>query len=220
MEDKILVAKTRDDYGTGASRRLRRNGYVPAIIYGAAFRGISDKSVPISLNHNILYHAIKRESFHTSILNIDLDGKIEKVLLRSCQMHAYLPQVLHIDFQRVNEKEEINIRVPLHFINEDISHAVKVQRAHITVVTQEVEVRALASNIPPFVEVDLKNIKIGETIHLSDLKLPSGVTLVNLLRHDDSAVVIASGIKEQVDQDTDAIAATDVPTVNNKKDTE
>jgi len=218
MENKMkyanLAAQTREEQGRGASRRLRRNGQVPAIVYGT-----DNAAVAVSLDHNIVYHALKHEAFHTSILNLELNGKVEKVLLRDYQMHAFRPEVLHLDLQRVNEKEEIQFRIPLHFINEDVAHAVKVQGAHITHVTNEVEIRALAKDIPQFIEIDLKDIKAGQTIHLSDLNLPKGVKLVNLLRGDDSAVVIAAGIAEETEA-SEVVSATDIPTVGGRKSEE
>ena len=113
MKYATLAAKPRDTHGRGASRRLRHGGEVPAIIYGS-----KNDAIAVGLDHNTIYHALKREEFHTSILNIELNGKTEKVLLRDFQMHAFRPQVLHLDFQRVNEKEEVQIRIPLHFIND------------------------------------------------------------------------------------------------------
>lgn len=193
-----LNAQARKEHGRGASRRLRRNGLVPAIIYG-----LNEDATPVSLDHNFIYHALKRPNFHTSILNILVDGKPEKALLRDFQMHAFRPEVLHLDFQRVNDTEEIHIRVPLHFINEDIAHAVKVQGAHITKILTEVEIRAKAADIPHNIEIDLQNITAGESIHLSNLVLPKNVVLANLLRGDDAVVVIAAGIAEETETDVD-----------------
>jgi large subunit ribosomal protein L25 len=214
MKSANLVAQLRTEHGRGASRRLRRDGQVPAIIYG-----VGSETQAVSLDHNTIYHAVKHEDFHTSILNIAVDGKEEKVLLRDLQMHPFRQQVLHLDFQRVSDKEEIQIRIPLHFINEDVAHAVKAQGAHITHVTSDVEIRALAKDIPHFIEVDLKAIRAGQTLHLSDLTLPKGVTLVNLLRGDDSAVVIAAGISEEAES-SEVVSATDIPTISGKKSEE
>ncbi|MBP9742756.1 MAG: 50S ribosomal protein L25/general stress protein Ctc [Burkholderiales bacterium] len=206
-----LNAQRRDKHGRGASRRLRRNGFVPAIIYG-----LEEEATAVSLDHNQIYHALKRPNFHTSILNISVEGKVEKALLRDFQMHAYRPEVLHLDFQRVNDTEEIHIRVPLHFLNEDTAHAVKIQGAHITKVITEVEIRAKASDIPQGINVDLKNITAGQSIHLSNLVLPQNVVLPGLLRGDDAVVVIAAGIAEEVESATSGIAVSDIPTVDNK----
>lgn len=207
-----LTAQKREQHGRGASRRLRNTGNVPAIIYGSG-----KDATPIDLDHNNIYYALKHEAFHTSILNIDVNGMTEKVLLRDFQMHPFKQQVLHLDFQRVNDKEEIQIRIPLHFVNEETAFAVKSQNAHITHVITDVEIRALPKDIPHFIEVDLQDIKAGQTLHLSSLKLPQGVTLVNLMRNDDSAVVIAAGIAEEVETTTDAISLADIPTVSGDK---
>ena len=216
MKEIQLVAQSRDDHGRSASRRLRHSGNVPAIIYGS-----NSEATPISLDHNTIYHALKKEEFHTSILNLDLNGKKEQVLLRDFQAHPFRQQILHLDFQRINATEEIQMRIPLHFINEDTCYAVKSQSAHITHVTTDVEIRALAKDIPHFIEVDIQDIKAGQALHLSDLKLPQGVSLVNLLRGEDSVVVIAAGITEEVETlEAPAIAAADIPTVSTKKEAE
>ena len=148
-----------------------------------------------------------------------IDGKKEKVLLRDFQMHAYRPQVLHLDFQRVNDKEDIHIHIPLQFINEDVSRAVKVQGAHITHIATEVEIRAKAADIPHSIIVDLKDISAGQTLHLSDLVLPKGVVLANLLRGEDAPVVVAAGIAEEVEApEGSAVAISDIPAVDAKAD--
>lgn len=212
MKETRLEANLKKEHGRGASRRLRRSGQVPAIIYGSGAEAIS-----ISLDHNNIYHALKREDFHTSILNLDIAGKTEKVLLRDFQVHAYRPEILHLDFQRVNEREEVQIRIPLHFINEDECYAVKMQNAHVTHIVNEVEIRALAKEIPHFIEVDLKDLKAGQSLHLSDLIPPQGVTLVNLLRGDDAVIAIAAGIAEEVEETPEVVSAADIPTVDGKK---
>ncbi len=214
MKNVQLVAQLREGQGRGASRRLRHSGNVPAIIYGS-----NSEATLISLDHNVIYHSLKREEFHTSILNIDLNGKKEQVLLRDFQVHPFRQQVLHLDFQRVNATEDIQMRIPLHFINEDVCYAVKSQSAHITHVTTDVEIRALAKDIPHFIEVDIKEIRAGQALHLSDLTLPTGVSLVNLLRGEDSVVVIAAGITEEAETvEMPIVAAGDIPTVPTKKE--
>ncbi len=204
-----LIAQARSEQGRGASRRLRRSGFVPAIVYG-----LSNEATPITLDHNTIFHALKRPNFHTSILNLVIDGKSEKALLRDFHMHAYRPQVLHLDFQRVTDAEEISIHVPLHFINEDTAHAVKVQGAHITRIAADVEIRAKASDIPHSIEVDLKNISAGQSVHLSDLIMPKDVVLVSLLRGDDAVVAVAAGITEEVETPLgEAVAIGDIPAI-------
>lgn len=199
-----LVAEVRNEQGRGASRRLRHAGKVPAIVYGA-----DSDAVAVTLDHNTVFHALKKEAFHTSILELEVAGKTEQVVLRDVHFHPYKQLVLHLDLQRVSATEEIHMSIPLHFLNEEVSVAVKKQSAHITHVANEVEVRALASNLPQFIEVDLANLQAGQTLHLSDLVLPAGVKLEKLLRGDDAAVVIAGGIAEVAD--AEVVSPADIP---------
>lgn len=199
-----LVAEVRKEQGKGASRRLRHAGRVPAIIYG------NDKdAVAVTLDHNTVYHALKKEAFHTSILKVELAGASEQVVVRDFQFHPFKQLVLHLDLQRVSATEEIHMNIPLHFLNEDISVAVKKQSAHITHVATDVEVRALPSQLPQFIEVDLAGLQAGQTIHLSDLVLPAGVKLEKLLRGDDAALVIAGGLVEVAD--AEIVSPSDIP---------
>lgn len=166
-------ATLRSVQGTGASRRLRRAGRVPAIVYGGA-----DKPLNIELDHNEIFHALRKEAFHASILDMQLDGKSQQVLLRAVQWHPYKPQVLHVDFQRVVAKQAITTKVPLHFINGDASPAVKISKAIISHVLTELEITCLPADLPQNIEVDLINLEAGATLHLADIELPEGVTFV------------------------------------------
>jgi large subunit ribosomal protein L25 len=168
-----VVAKTRNEQGSGASRRLRRTGFVPGIVYGG--RGAA---TPVAIEHNPLYHALRVEAFHSSILDMEIDGTKERVLLRDVQWHAYKPQVLHIDFQRVAADEKITVRVPLHFRNQEISPAVKLNAGIIGHVVNDVEVICLPGDLPSFIEVDLANLEAGKAVHLSDIVFPAGVAPV------------------------------------------
>jgi large subunit ribosomal protein L25 len=178
-----INAQARTLQGSGASRRLRRAGKVPGIIYGG-------EAAPqaIEIDHNDLLLNLKKEAFHASILNIVLDGKKQQVLLRDTQRHAYKPLVLHVDFQRVDATHELHIKVPLHFINEDTAPGVKLSGGLVNHVITEVDIQCLAKDLPEFIEVDIGALNVGESIHLSQLKLPQGVKLV---QHgsDDSVVV-------------------------------
>ena len=178
-----INAQARTLQGSGASRRLRRAGKVPAIIYGG-------EAAPqaIEIDHNELLINLKKEAFHASILTIVLDGKKQQVLLRDTQRHAYKPLVLHVDFQRVDATHELHIKVPLHFVNEEIAPGVKLNGGLVNHVMTEVDVHCLAKDLPEFIEVDLSALKIGDSIHLSQLKLPNGVKLVQHTA-DDSVVV-------------------------------
>ena len=157
--------------GSSASRRLRRAGRVPAIVYGG-------KAAPVNveLDHNEIFHALRKEQFHASILQLQFEGKEEPVLLRSVQWHSYKPQVLHVDFQRVDAGQALHTKVPLHFINGDESPAVKLSSAVISHINTELEITCLPAALPQFIEVDLKNLLAGASVHLADIKLPKGVT--------------------------------------------
>ncbi len=177
-----LNAQARTLQGSGASRRLRRAGKVPGIIYGG-----DAAPQAIELDHNDLLLDMKKEAFHASILVISVDGKKQQALLRDTQMHAYKPQILHVDFQRVSATEELHIMVPLHFINEDTAPGVKLSGGLVNHVLTEVDVQCLPKNLPEFIEVDVGALEVGESIHLSQLKLPKGVKLTH--EDDDSLVV-------------------------------
>lgn len=166
-----FVAFERTQQGTGASRRLRNAGLTPGILYG----GNAEPKM-IQLDHNALYHALRREAFHSSILDMEIEGKTEKVLLRDYQTHAFKQLVMHVDFQRVDVNQPVTVKVPLHFLNEDVSPAVKQSGGAIHHALTEIEVTCLPANLPEFIEVDMSAAQVGQTIHLSGLKLPAGVT--------------------------------------------
>jgi len=180
-----VIATKRVEQGTGASRRLRRAGSVPGIIYGG------DKAPEaITLSHKDLYHAMQQETFHASILSMKVDGSAEPVLLRDAQYHPWKQQLLHVDFQRVNPNEKIHIKVPLHFLNEEAAPGVKRGGGTVSHVTTEVDVTCLPAQLPEFITVDLINLEAGQSIHLSDITLPAGVELV-ALKHGDNATVVS-----------------------------
>ena len=165
-----MNVKKRDAQGTGASRRLRRADQVPAIIYGG------DKpATPITLDHNEIFHALRKEAFHASVLTLNVEGTKETVLLRDTQMHAYKPQVLHVDFQRVDATHKLHTKVPFHFINADVAPGVKLQGGIVSHVMNEIDVQCLPSQLPEFIEVDLSGLSVGQSVHVSQIKLPAGV---------------------------------------------
>jgi large subunit ribosomal protein L25 len=168
-----ITALKRKEHGTGASRQLRNAGKTPGIVYGG-----SDDPVNILLDHNMLYHSLKKENFQSSILDLEVDGKIEQVLLREFQIHAHKQLVLHIDFQRVDIKKIVHVKVPLRFMNADMAPAVKISNAIISHVFSDLEIACLPKDLPEYIEVDLANIQIGDSVHVADLKLPKGVTVV------------------------------------------
>jgi large subunit ribosomal protein L25 len=190
-----VVAFPRSEQGSGASRRLRNAGQTPGIIYGG-----STEPVAIALDHNALFHALKKEAFHSSILDMEIDGKAEKVLLRDFQMHAFKQLVMHVDFQRVDANQKIHVKVPLHFINADVSPAVKLGGAIISHVMTELDVSCLPGKLPEFVEVDLANVESGASVHLSDIKLPEGVTAI-LHGQDNPTIATVSVPAGQVSAD-------------------
>jgi large subunit ribosomal protein L25 len=178
-----VIANARTVQGSGASRRLRRAGTVPGIVYGG-----NAAPIAIETDHNDLLLKLKKEAFHSSIINLVIDGKKEQVLLRDTQVHAYKPLVLHIDFQRVDATHELHIKVPLHFVNEDTAPGVKLGGGLVNHVMTELEIQCLAKDLPEFVEVDVGALKIGENLHASQLKLPQGVKAV-MHGADDPIVV-------------------------------
>ncbi|GIK24283.1 MAG: 50S ribosomal protein L25 [Betaproteobacteria bacterium] len=175
-------ANKRELQGTGASRRLRRAGKVPGILYGG-----ETAALPIEVDHNALFHSLKQEAFHASILTMSLDGQKQQVLLRDYQMHAFKPQVLHIDFQRVAADKKIHMKVPLHFINADIAPGVKLQGGVVSHVLNELNIMCLPADLPEFVEVDMKDVSVGHSVHVKDLNLPKGVEAV--LHRNENPVV-------------------------------
>ena len=208
-----VVAFERSVQGTGASRRLRNSGKTPGIIYGG-----KDAVAVIELDHNALFHALRKEAFHSSILDLEIGGKAQKVLLRDYQMHPFKPLVLHIDFQRVSATEKVHMRVPLHFINADTSSAVKLQGAVVSHISTDLEVSCLPADLPEFIEVDLSKIEVGHGIHAKDLALPKGVTLV-LHVEQENPVLANARIPAVKSADTEAApAAAAAPAAEAPKD--
>jgi large subunit ribosomal protein L25 len=193
-----FVAYERTLQGTGASRRLRVAGKVPGIVYGAG------EAKMIELDHNALFHALKKEAFHSSLLDMEVNGKTEQVLLRDYQMHAFKPMVLHIDFQRVDATTRINKKVPLHFANEENSPAVKTDKCLVNHVMAEVEINCLASQLPEFITVDLGELTKGQSLHVNDIKLPKGTKVVT---HGKPNPVIAVATLPVAEEEVAAAAA-------------
>ena len=182
-------ATPRSVQGTSASRRLRRASRVPAIVYGG-----KEQPVSVELDHNEIYHALRKEQFHASILEMQLEGKSHQVLLRSVQWHPYKQIVMHVDFQRVSADQVLNTKVPLHFTNAEVSPAVKLSAAIISHVMTDLEIACLPANLPQFIEVDLSKLVGGASIHLADIALPKGVTYV-AHRGDANPVLVTAVVK-------------------------
>ena len=182
-----LDAVLRTDEGKGASRRLRRTGRIPAVVYG----GDSD-AVSISLAENQLVRHLQDEQFYSSIIDLKLESGTEKVLLRDLQRHPARPVVLHADLLRVNSKEKVRITVQLHYINEDSADGVKIDGGRVTKSMMDVEISCLVKDIPEFIEADLQNLRMGDSLHLSDLKLPEGVESTQLALGEGHDLAIAT----------------------------
>lgn len=192
---EIKVDK-RNDEGKGASRRLRRAGFVPAIVYGGELNPVS-----IQIQHKDVWHASQNEWFYSSILDLNLGGDVQKVLLRDMQRHPFKQLVLHMDFQRVSENQAIRVRVPLHFLNQEASAAGKASGVVIMHELTDIEISCLPKNLPESIEIDLSGLEIGNIIHLSDLKLPEGVEIPELRfgKEHDHAVVVAKELREEAE---------------------
>ena len=198
-----VIAFERSLQGTGASRRLRNAGKTPAIVYGAGA-----EPHLIELDHNALFHALKKETFHASILDLEIAGKSEQVLLRDVQYHPFKQLVLHVDFQRVDAKQKLHTKVPLHFLNPEISPAVKLSAAIISHIFTEIEITCLPANLPEFIAVDLSKLVVGHSIHVKDITLPIGVVLVQHLDLENPVIVTATVPAGAV---ADEAAAKDAP---------
>lgn len=194
MSDFTLNASVRNDLGKGASRRLRRaNLQVPAIIYGG-----EKAPQPISVEKSAFYKAIEQESFFSSVINLVIDGQSEQVVVRDLQRHPFKPLVTHADFLRVDATHEITINVPLHVVGEEKSKAIKDNGGELHVLANEVQISCLPKDLPDFLEVDITDVELGTTLHLTDLTLPAGVSLVELTHGEDHNQAILSITKAKV----------------------
>ena len=211
MSEHTIKATGRNVEGKGASRRLRHAASIPAIVYGG-----SAAPQPIQLEHEKIWLASQHEWFYSSILNLDVDGKVEQVLLRDMQRHPFKQIIMHLDFQRVDANQALRVAVPLHFLNEDKSPAGKSADVVVTHELNEVEVSCLPKDLPEFIEIDLSGLKVGDIVHLSELKLPKGVEIpeLRLGKEHDNAIVIAKEVKEEIEAapaEGDAAAAAAAP---------
>jgi len=193
-----FVAFERTLQGSGASRRLRTAGKVPGIVYGAG------QPRTIEVDHNALFHALKKEAFHSSVLEMELAGQTQKVLLRDFQMHPWKQQVLHIDFQRIDANTRVRIKVPLHYGGEENAPAVKTDKCLISHVANDVEIECLATQLPEFISVDLSNLVKGQSLHVSDIVPPTGVRIV---RHGTLNPVIVAVTLPKVEEEETVVAA-------------
>ncbi|HIY70640.1 MAG TPA: 50S ribosomal protein L25/general stress protein Ctc [Candidatus Luteimonas excrementigallinarum] len=196
---QTIQVQRREDEGKGASRRLRRSGQVPAIVYGGDLAPVS-----IQLSHNDVLLASEHEWFYSSILDLSLNGDVQKVLLRDLQRHPYKQQILHLDFQRVTADEKLRTSVPLNFINEEISPAGKLSDVLVSHELREVTVECLPANLPGSIDVDLAALTLGDTLYLSDIQLPEGVEIPQLAlgKDHDDAIVTARPARVEVEEES------------------
>jgi len=194
-----FTAFPRHTEGRGASRRMRRTGKAPGIVYGG-----TAEPQPIELDHNALIHALRNEVFHASILTMKVDGASTQVLLRDVQMHPFRNEVLHVDFQRIDPTRKIHMKVPLHFFNEDVSPAVKTQGAIISHVMTEIDIACLPKDLPEFIEVDLSALDTAHSLHVSGVTLPAGVSIVSRRAGDP---VVATAVVPKAVVETEEVAA-------------
>ena len=194
-----FIAFPRKAEGRGANRRMRRAGKAPGVVYGG-----TQEPEAIELDHNALFHALRNEKFHASILSMTVDGKLTKVLLRDVQMHPFKNEILHVDFQRVDENRKIHMKVPLHFENGDKSPDVKVSGAIVSHVITDLDVTCLPKDLPEFIRVDLSELDVGHSVHVSALGLPPGVTVVTKGKLDPvvAAAVVPKAHVEETAQAT------------------
>ena len=201
-----FVAFERAKQGTGASRRLRNAGKVPGIVYGG-----EGQPQLIELDHNALWQAIKKEAFHSSVLDMELAGQVSKVLLRDLQIHPYKQLVLHVDFQRVSAKQKIHMKVPLHYRGEEESNAVKFDKCLVNHILNELEVSCLPGDLPEAIEIDLSKLEKGATLTLKDIALPQGVEPV-LRGHTAEDTVLVSVVNPAAAEEDAPAASAAEPT--------
>jgi large subunit ribosomal protein L25 len=202
-----LTADLRDDMGKGASRRLRRENKIPAVLYGAGRPAWS-----ITLRENELMRNLQEEAFYAAIIDLTLDGKTQKVFLRDLQRHPAKPFVLHADFQRVRDDVEMTVVLPLHVLNEDTAHGVKMEGGLLMRNAADIEVSCLPKYLPEYIEVDVADLKLGEALHISDIKFPEGVASTQLAfgeDHDQPIVSIVSPRAEKVEEEAPEEEAAD-----------
>ena len=206
-----ISAQNREAHGTGASRRLRRMGRVPGVVYGG-----TESPVNIVLDHKDLFQSLRNEKFHASILTLDVAGAKQQVLLRAVNMHPFKLVVQHVDFQRVSKDKKIHVKVPLHFVNAEKSPGVKEQGGIASHVLNELDITCFPDDLPEFIEVDLGNLSVGHSLHVRDLQLPKGVEVA--LHRDENPVMATVVIPQLVTEEEEAaqaaavVAPSEVPT--------
>ncbi|HDH07977.1 MAG TPA: 50S ribosomal protein L25/general stress protein Ctc [Gammaproteobacteria bacterium] len=193
-----IIAEMRDMQGTSASRRLRHAGKIPAVLYGAG-----KDTTMLTLSHNRLFHNLEDESFHSSILTVEIDGKKEKAILRDVQMHAFKQLIMHVDLQRISAKDKIHMNVPLHFTGGEEAPGVKVESGIVSHLITELDIVCLPVDLPEFISIDISTLNLGDSVHLSEIELPDGVEST-IISHggDDLAVVTVVTVRAQIEEET------------------
>ena len=212
--DFNIKATVRTDKGKGASRRLRHADKVPAILYGG-----KDEPIALELDHNKVNNMADYEAFYSHILTLEIDGKKHQAILKDMQRHPYKPKLTHLDFQRVEKGHKLHTNLPLHFLNEETAKGVKDEGGVVVHHVNDVEIMVLPKDLPEYLEVDIANLSVGDTIHLTDLNLPEGVELVELTKgedHDQAVVSITAPRVEKEESEDEAPAADEVPAANEK----
>lgn len=209
MDEFTLAAESRGDMGKGASRRLRKSEMVPAIVYGAKKAALS-----IQLKHSDVLKSSSQESFYSQILDLSIDGKVERVVLKDMQRHPYKPFVMHMDFQRVDESAALTIRIPVHFLNEEDCIGVKQEGGVIARLMTEIEITCLPKDLPESIEVDVANLSVGDAVHLADLVLPDGVEITSMTSGGDGAAAIVQVamprmVEEEEEPDSEEVDGAD-----------
>jgi len=214
--DFNIQATVRTDKGKGASRRLRHEDKIPAILYGG-----QGEPIALALDHNKVNNMADYEAFYSHILTLEFDGKKHQAILKDMQRHPYKPKLTHLDFQRVEKGHKLHTNLPLHFLNETTAKGVKNEGGVVVHHVNDVEITVLPKDLPEYLEVDIAELNVGDTIHLTDLKLPKGVELVELSKgddHDQAVVSITAPRLEKEETEEDTVAPGDVPADNSKDD--
>lgn len=195
-----LTAQLRELRGTAHSRRMRHQGQVPAVVYGAGKGNVS-----LTLDHTVMYRSIAVEAFHTNLLNLNVAGKSEQVILRDVQMHPFKPQILHLDFQRVSATEKLHIKVPIHVVGGDVAPGVKTEAGIVSHLITELDISCLPKDLPEYLEVDISELELHQAVHLSDIKLPEGVEMTALAHGGEDLAVAGVSPAKVIEEEEEEV---------------
>jgi len=198
----VLTAQSRDVFGTGTSRRQRRDGHVPAVVYGA---GKDNETV--TLDHDQVMHSLEKEAFHSAIIDLETDAGSQQVILREVQMHPYRPLVLHMDFQRIKATEKLHMKIPLHFDGADVAPGVKADGGILAHTMTELDITCLPKDLPEYIAVDVSELGMNESVHLSDVQLPEGVELTVTAYHEGENPTVATITAPKVIEEEEEVLA-------------